>query len=71
MVGSGRKKSDRTLRRFPVTSGILHSDVSTSSQSADPQFDHAIHPWILVGTAVMMALLLVAFYLYGQMAPGA
>ncbi len=53
--------------------GILESDLptSTTSVSEDPQFDLAIRPWQLVGIAAMMALLLVAFFVYGQATPGA
>lgn len=37
----------------------------------EPQFDHAIHPWAVAGMVAMVVLMIVAFYMYGQFAPGA
>ncbi len=54
-----------------MTSGILHSDLPTTDESIDPQFDQALQPWFLVGAAVVLALLIIAFFVYGQIAPGA
>jgi hypothetical protein len=53
-----------------VTSGILQSDLPTTDESTDPQFDYTIQPWFLIGVAVVMTLLIIAFFVYGQIAPG-
>lgn len=54
-----------------MTSGILHSERPTSNPSMGPHFDHAIRPWFLWVTVAVMTLLLVAIFVYGQIAPGA
>lgn len=60
-----------------MTSGILHAELPApttepaSSPKTDPQFDHAIRPWVSVGIAIVMTLVLVALFMYGQIAPGA
>lgn len=59
--------------------GVLDSDLPTtetalpaaSTASEVPQFDHAIGPWIQVGIAAVITLMLVVLFMYGQAAPGA
>lgn len=53
-----------------MTIGTLHPDLPTN-QSAVPRFDHAIGPWLLVGVSALLTVLLIAFFIYGQLAPGA
>lgn len=53
-----------------MTSGILHSDL-TAPQSMRPQFDHTLRPRLTAVVFLVLTLLLIAFFVYGQMAPGA
>ncbi len=53
-----------------MTSGIIHSDLTTG-QSMRPHFDHAIRPGVMIGILAVLTLLLIAFFVYGQVAPGA
>jgi hypothetical protein len=50
---------------------VLHSEPAALPVAEEPRFDLAIQPWALVAIASAMALLLLAFYIYGQVAPGA
>jgi hypothetical protein len=49
----------------------LHADPTARPTAEDPQFHHALQPWMLIAGATVMALLFIAFYIYGQVAPGA
>lgn len=44
---------------------------SIAFPAQDPQFEHQIRPWSLLASAAFFALLLVAFFIYGQISPGA
>lgn len=60
-----------------MTSGVMQADqlaidTNLTAPSAEvPQFDHAIRSWVLVATGALMVLLLVALFVYGEIAPGA
>lgn len=54
-----------------MTSGVLHSEPQAMPVADDPQFHHTIHPWALAATGVFLTVLLLAFFIYGQIAPGA
>ncbi len=61
-----------TGKRFAImTSSIVHSEQSIGTPAGDPQFSHVIRSGALTVMAVLMALLFVAFFVYGQIAPGA
>ncbi len=45
-------------------------DVLASEKAESPQFEHSFHPWFLMTIAAVTALMLVAFFVYGQIAPG-
>lgn len=53
-----------------MTSGIVHPSLN-ASHSVPPHFDHALRPRLMVGIIALLTLLLLAFFVYGQMAPGA
>jgi hypothetical protein len=48
----------------------LHLEPTSRLTAEEPQFDHALQPWKLVAGATVMVLLFIAFYFYGQVAPG-
>jgi len=50
---------------------VLHSEPATLPVAEEPRFEHVVHPWTVVAMASLMALLFLAFYIYGQVAPGA
>jgi hypothetical protein len=50
---------------------VLNSERTALPVAEEPRFDLAVQPWTLVAIAAAMALLLLAFYIYGQVAPGA
>lgn len=54
-----------------MPSGLVDSDLPTSARAEDPQFDHAIRPWLPLGIVAVITLVLVALFVYGQVAPGA
>jgi hypothetical protein len=49
----------------------LHSAPTARTTVEEPQFHYALPPWMLVAGATVTALLFIAFYIYGQVAPGA
>lgn len=49
----------------------LNVDPVGVTAADEPQFDHAIQPWVVAAMVSMVVLMVVAFYIYGQFAPGA
>lgn len=49
----------------------LNVEPAVVTVADEPQFDHAVHPWVVAAMVSMVVLMVVAFYIYGQFAPGA
>ncbi len=49
----------------------LNVEPAVVTAADQPQFDHAIQSWAVVAMVSMVALMVLAFYIYGQFAPGA
>lgn len=53
-----------------ATIDVLASEKSVAQPSGSPQFEHSFHPWFFLTLVAITALMLVAFFVYGQIAPG-
>ena len=44
--------------------------VKTADQDPQPQFDHAVHPWMALLMMVLLVVAVAGFFVYGQISPG-
>lgn len=49
----------------------LNVDPVVVTAADEPQFDHAFQPWAVAAMVSLVVFMVVAFYIYGQIAPGA
>jgi len=50
---------------------VLDFEPATRPAADQPRFELVVHPWTVAAMASLMALFFLAFYVYGQVAPGA
>ena len=54
-----------------MTSSPVQVERSATTEADDPRFEPTLSPWALVAMASLLIVVLVAFFAYGQVAPGA
>ena len=59
------------LKEAGMAGEVLGSERGAVREPQAPAFDHNVRPWMLAVSLILIALVFLAFFVYGQVHPGA